>query len=192
MLFTGNFKLRKPELGEPVDVRDFNHNADVIDFELKNRPAADGNASEMTVKFDEATQLTELKSGGSLKSLFGKIALAIKKLISLEEALESHKNSHDHDGRYYTEEEIANILKRYVLADRIRLEGEISMSVSFMKSDGSEEEVMEVGNYCIITAGTWFGGHLLDGIQIGIGYDNHNKYTATYHNGELSRQWTAF
>lgn len=179
MLFTGNFNLRKPEMGEPVDVRDFNYNADVIDSELKKRPTESGNASEMTVEFEDAAQLTEIKSGSTLKSLFGKIALAIKKLISLEKALETHKSSADHDSRY-------------VKNDRIFLRDDISMSAFFQHSNGTEEEVMESGNYCVIAVGRWSDGHLIDGFEIALGYDNPNKYTSTYHNGELSRQWTAF
>lgn len=93
MLLTGNYGLRKPELGEPVDVRDFNYNADIIDTELKRRPTADGGASGLTVEFEEAVQLTELTSGDSLRGLFGKLKLAVRKLLELIKEMENVKKS---------------------------------------------------------------------------------------------------
>ena len=78
MLLTSNFGLKKPEATDPVDVQDFNDNADIIDTELKKRPESDGSATNMTVEFAAATQLTELTSKDSLKGLFGKLALAVK------------------------------------------------------------------------------------------------------------------
>lgn len=93
MLLTGNFNLRKPEPGEPVDVQDLNYNADIIDKELKSRTASDGNASEMTIEFETATQLTELTSNDSLKGLFGKLKLAVKKLMELIDEVAALKKS---------------------------------------------------------------------------------------------------
>lgn len=83
MLLTSNFGLKKPEATDPVDVQDFNDNADIIDTELKKRPESDGSATNMTVEFAAATQLTELTSKDSLKGLFGKLALAVKTVIDL-------------------------------------------------------------------------------------------------------------
>lgn len=83
MLLTSNFGLKKPEATDPVDVQDFNDNADIIDTELKKRPESDGSATNMTVEFAAATQLTELTSKDSLKGLFGKLALAVKTVIGL-------------------------------------------------------------------------------------------------------------
>lgn len=83
MLLTSNFGLKKPEATDPVDVQDFNDNADVIDTELKKRPESDGSATNMTVEFAAATQLTELTNKDSLKGLFGKLALAVKTVIDL-------------------------------------------------------------------------------------------------------------
>ena len=87
MLLTSNFGLKKPEATDPVDVQDFNDNADVIDAELKKRPESDGSATNMTVEFAAATQLTELTSKDSLKGLFGKLALAVKTVIDLAKKL---------------------------------------------------------------------------------------------------------
>ena len=87
MLLTSNFGLKKPEATDPVDVQDFNDNADVIDTELKKRPESDGSATNMTVEFAAATQLTELTSKDSLKGLFGKLALAVKTVIDLAKKL---------------------------------------------------------------------------------------------------------
>ena len=86
MLLTSNFGLKKPEATDPVDVQDFNDNADIIDTELKKRPESDGSATNMTVEFAAATQLTELTSKDSLKGLFGKLALAVKTVIELDKA----------------------------------------------------------------------------------------------------------
>lgn len=83
MLLTSNFGLKKPEETDPVDVRDFNDNAEIIDSELKKRPESDGAATDMTVEFTAATQLTELTNKDSLKGLFGKLALAVKTVIDL-------------------------------------------------------------------------------------------------------------
>lgn len=83
MLLTSNFGLKKPEATDPVDVQDFNDNADIIDTELKKRPESDGSATNMTVEFAAATQLTELTNKDSLKGLFGKLALAVKTVIEL-------------------------------------------------------------------------------------------------------------
>lgn len=79
--------LKKPEGTDPVDVQDFNDNADIIDRELRKRPEKEGNASDMTVEFTEAKQLTELSSNDSLKGLFGKLKLAVKKVLSIIELL---------------------------------------------------------------------------------------------------------
>lgn len=87
MLLTSNFGLKKPEATDPVDVQDFNDNADIIDTELKKRPESDGSATNMTVEFSAATQLTELTSKDSLKGLFGKLALAVKTVIDLAKKL---------------------------------------------------------------------------------------------------------
>lgn len=83
MLLTSNFGLKKPEETDPVDVRDFNDNAEIIDSELKKRPESDGAATDMTVEFTAATQLTELTNKDSLKGLFGKLAATVKTVIDL-------------------------------------------------------------------------------------------------------------
>lgn len=93
MLLTSNFGLKKPEATDPVDVQDFNDNADIIDTELKKRPESDGSATNMTVEFAAATQLTELTSKDSLKGLFGKLALAVKTVIDLAKKLSTSAGS---------------------------------------------------------------------------------------------------
>lgn len=93
MLLTSNFGLKKPEATDPVDVQDFNDNADVIDTELKKRPESNGSATNMTVEFAAATQLTELTSKDSLKGLFGKLALAVKTVIDLAKKLSTSAGS---------------------------------------------------------------------------------------------------
>lgn len=93
MLLTSNYGLNKPEGTDPVDVQDFNENADIIDAELKKRPTTDGEASDMTVEFTEATQLAELTSNDSLKGLFGKLKLAVKKVIEMSQEMTTLKKS---------------------------------------------------------------------------------------------------
>ena len=87
MLLTSNFGLKKPEETDPVDVHDFNDNADIIDQELQKRPKSDGNASNMTVEFSAATQLAEITSKDTLKGLFAKLALTVKNVITLIDAV---------------------------------------------------------------------------------------------------------
>lgn len=82
MLLTTNYGLRKPEGTDPVDVQDFNDNADIIDSELKKRPTSTGNASSMTNEFTPTDSLVNLVSGEEQKTLFGKISKAIASLIS--------------------------------------------------------------------------------------------------------------
>lgn len=73
MLTTNNYKLKKPEGTDPVDVQDFNDNADIIDKELKKRPLSTGNASDMTTEFSQETTRVNLTSGETLKTSLGKI-----------------------------------------------------------------------------------------------------------------------
>lgn len=73
MLTTGNYGLKKPEGTDPVDVQDFNENADIIDAELKKRPTATGNASDMTNTFVQAEMRADLVSGEALKTSLGKV-----------------------------------------------------------------------------------------------------------------------
>lgn len=73
MLLTNNFALKKPEGTDPVDVQDFNDNADIIDAELKKRPVANGKASEMTVEFSQSGSRTNLVSNETIRTSFGKI-----------------------------------------------------------------------------------------------------------------------
>lgn len=73
MLLTSNFKLKKPEGIDPVDVKDFNENADIIDEELKKRPTATGDASQMVSAFAQSSTRTNLVSGEALKTSLGKV-----------------------------------------------------------------------------------------------------------------------
>lgn len=70
---TTSLGLKKPEGIDPVDIQDFNDNADIIDEELKKRPEKTGSASDMTTAFSPATSRTNLTSGESLKTSLGKI-----------------------------------------------------------------------------------------------------------------------
>lgn len=51
MQLTPNYKLKKPEGTDQVDIQDFNDNADLIDAALKKKSdSAGGDISEMTIK----------------------------------------------------------------------------------------------------------------------------------------------
>ncbi|MCH1953691.1 hypothetical protein MCJ35_31370 [Enterocloster sp. OA13] len=51
MQLTPNYNLKKPEGTDPVDIQDFNDNADVVDAALKKKAeSSGGDISEMTVK----------------------------------------------------------------------------------------------------------------------------------------------
>ena len=73
MNLTTLFRLRKPEGTDPVDVKDFNDNFDVIDAELGKRPEKTGNASDMVTAFSQAGSRTNLTSGEKLSVSMGKI-----------------------------------------------------------------------------------------------------------------------
>lgn len=80
---TTSLGLKKPEGTDPVDIQDFNDNADTIDAALNKRPEKTGDASNMTVAFTESASLAELTSNDSMKGLFGKLKLVTKNVISL-------------------------------------------------------------------------------------------------------------
>ena len=51
MQLTPNYNLKKPEGTDPVDIQDFNDNAEILDTELKKKAeSSGGDISEMTVK----------------------------------------------------------------------------------------------------------------------------------------------
>ncbi len=79
---TEKYGLGKPDKGEFYDIDVQNNNMDIIDEELEKRPTSDGDASSMTVDFEEASENEELTSGEKLSAAFGKIAKAIKDFIS--------------------------------------------------------------------------------------------------------------
>lgn len=73
MQLTPNFRLRKPDGTDPVDVQDFNDNADVIDTNLAGKLDKTGDASNAVTKFTQAGSRTNLLSGEKLSVSFGKI-----------------------------------------------------------------------------------------------------------------------
>lgn len=76
MQLTPNYKLKKPEGTDQVDIQDFNDNADLIDAALKKKSdSAGGDISEMTIKTLETTT-TEFPvpvAGESTKTFLGKV-----------------------------------------------------------------------------------------------------------------------
>ena len=73
MQTTSNYGLKKPENTDPVNIQDFNDNADVIDAALKKKLESGGNASDMTTTFSQASSRTNLVSEEAVKTSFGKI-----------------------------------------------------------------------------------------------------------------------
>ena len=77
MHLTPNYNLKKPEGTDPVDIQDFNDNADILDAELnKKADSAGGDISNMTIKALEepaGTQFPVPEAGETSKSFLGKI-----------------------------------------------------------------------------------------------------------------------
>ena len=72
MQLTPNFRLRKPDGTDPVDVQDFNDNADVIDTNLAGKLDKTGDASNAVTKFTQAGSRANLTSGEKLSLSLGK------------------------------------------------------------------------------------------------------------------------
>ena len=76
MQLTPNYNLKKPEGTDPVDIQDFNDNADLIDAALKKKAeSSGGDISEMTVKTldDITTEFPVPVAGESTKTFLGKV-----------------------------------------------------------------------------------------------------------------------
>ena len=76
MQLTPNYKLKKPEGTDPVDIQDFNDNADLIDAALKKKAESSGvDISGMTVKTldDITTEFPVPVAGESTKTFLGKV-----------------------------------------------------------------------------------------------------------------------
>lgn len=80
MQLTPNFRLRKPDGTDPVDVQDFNDNADVIDTNLAGKLDKTGDASNVVNKFTQAGSRANLTSGEKLSLSLGKIMKVIADL----------------------------------------------------------------------------------------------------------------
>lgn len=76
MQLTPNYNLKKPEGTDPVDIQDFNDNADLIDAALKKKAeSSGGDISGMTVKTldDITTEFPVPEAGESTKTFLGKV-----------------------------------------------------------------------------------------------------------------------
>lgn len=76
MQLTPNYKLKKPEGTDPVDIQDFNDNADLIDAALKKKAeSSGGDISGMTVKTldDITTEFPVPVAGEKPKTFLGKV-----------------------------------------------------------------------------------------------------------------------
>lgn len=83
MQLTPNYKLKKPEGTDPVDIQDFNDNADLIDAALKKKAElSGGDISDMTVKtLDNITaEFPVPVAGESQKSFLGKVKKCLQDL----------------------------------------------------------------------------------------------------------------
>lgn len=73
MQLTPNYRLRKPDGTDPVDVQDLNDNMDVLDAEVVKKLDKTGDASNVVNKFSQAGTRTNLSSGEKLSITLGKI-----------------------------------------------------------------------------------------------------------------------
>ena len=76
MQLTPNYNLKKPEGTDPVDIQDFNDNADLIDAALKKKAeSSGGDISEMTVKTLDniTTDFPVPVAGEKPKTFLGKV-----------------------------------------------------------------------------------------------------------------------
>lgn len=73
MQLTPNFRLRKPDGTDPVDVKDLNDNMDVLDTEVAKKMDKTGDASNAVAKFSQAGSRTNLLSGEKISLSLGKI-----------------------------------------------------------------------------------------------------------------------
>ena len=76
MQLTPNYNLKKPEGADPVDIQDFNDNADVVDAALKKKAeSSGGDISEMTVKTLDniTTDFPVPVAGEKPKTFLGKV-----------------------------------------------------------------------------------------------------------------------
>ena len=76
MQLTPNYNLKKPEGADPVDIQDFNDNADAIDAALKKKAeSSGGDISEMTVKTLDniTTDFPVPVAGEKPKTFLGKV-----------------------------------------------------------------------------------------------------------------------
>nr|DAQ87618.1 MAG TPA: hypothetical protein [Caudoviricetes sp.] len=76
MQLTPNYNLKKPEGTDPVDIQDFNDNADVVDAALKKKAeSSGGDISEMTVKTLDniTTDFPVPVAGEKPKTFLGKV-----------------------------------------------------------------------------------------------------------------------
>lgn len=74
MQLTPNYRLRKPDGTDPVDVQDLNDNMDVLDTEVAEKLDKTGDASNVVNKFTQAGGRANLTSGEKLSLSLGKIA----------------------------------------------------------------------------------------------------------------------
>lgn len=70
---TSNYGLYKPEGTDPVDISNFNDNADIIDEQLKKAIDSSGEVTRSTVEATTASVRANINSGESLGVMIGKI-----------------------------------------------------------------------------------------------------------------------
>lgn len=73
MQLTPNYRLRKPDGTDPVDVQDLNDNMDVLDAEVAKKAEKTGAATDMVVAFKQEEKREQLESGEKLSLSLGKI-----------------------------------------------------------------------------------------------------------------------
>lgn len=73
MNLTKNFRFRKPEGTDPINIEDLNDNFDLLDEELEKRPTGTDDISATIVTFEKASERANIAPKETLAILFGKI-----------------------------------------------------------------------------------------------------------------------
>ncbi|PKB52298.1 hypothetical protein CRH03_25290 [Clostridium sp. HMb25] len=90
MQYTTNYNLKKPEGSDPVNIQDFNDNADSLDTELKKRViAAGGDISNTKIVTADsiATEFPVPAAGDTPKTFLGKMKKFVEDFKNIKTGL---------------------------------------------------------------------------------------------------------
>lgn len=90
MQYTSNYNLKKPEGSDPVNIQDFNDNADTIDTELKKRVLASGgdiSNTKISTADSISTEFPVPAAGDTPKTFLGKMKKFVEDFKNLKTGL---------------------------------------------------------------------------------------------------------